>query len=313
MKYKIEDERNLIRIDKYLIDKLDASRSNVQDMIKQKLVLVNNKEVKKNYVLKMNDEVEVLGNLKKETNVLPEKMDLDIIYEDDDVIVINKPSGMVVHPVNGHYSGTLVNGLLAHTNSLSGVNGSVRPGIVHRIDKETSGLLVVAKNDLAHQKLSEQFFDHSVERTYYAVVYGVPNPLEGIVSGNIGRSRFDRKKRALLKTGGKHAVTHYKTLDCFKHSASLVQCNLETGRTHQIRVHLSSIGCSLIGDKLYQQNHKTALKFPLEVRRFLDTFPRQALHAATLGFIHPRSGKKMLFQTDYPEDFKELLQVLHNM
>ena len=318
----VSPEQKGTRLDKFLSFFLEnihknypISRNQVQRLIKNGYVTCEETEISDcSFKIKEGDVYLVQIPEPEEAEPMPENIPLDIVFEDNDLLVVNKPAGMTVHPAPGAYHGTLVNALLYHCrNNLSGIGGVKRPGIVHRIDKETSGLLVVAKNDLAHQKLSEQFFDHSIERTYYAVVYGVPNPLEGIVSGNIGRSRFDRKKMALLKTGGKHAVTHYKTLDCFKHSASLVQCNLETGRTHQIRVHLSSIGCSLIGDKLYQQNHKTALKFPLEVRRFLDTFPRQALHAATLGFIHPRSGKKMLFQTDYPEDFKELLQVLHNM
>lgn len=298
MKYKIEDERNLIRIDKYLIDKLDASRSNVQDMIKQKLVLVNNKEVKKNYVLKMNDEVEVLGNLKKETNVLPEKMDLDIIYEDDDVIVINKPSGMVVHPANGHYSGTLVNGLLAHTNSLSGVNGSVRPGIVHRIDKDTSGLLVVAKNDKAHDSLANQLKDKTLSRIYIALVYGVINHDTGEIDAPISRDDNDRKKMA-IKEDGKDAITYFKVLERYK-NASLIECKLETGRTHQIRVHMKYINHPIVNDPVYSG------------RKLIDKDFGQMLHAKEISFIHPRTNKKMTFSCDVPERFKEIADIFKN-
>ncbi len=298
MKYKIEDERNLIRIDKYLIDKLDASRSNAQDMIKQKLVLVNNKEVKKNYVLKMNDEVEVLGNLKKETNVLPEKMDLDIIYEDDDVIVINKPSGMVVHPANGHYSGTLVNGLLAHTNSLSGVNGSVRPGIVHRIDKDTSGLLVVAKNDKAHDSLANQLKDKTLSRIYIALVYGVINHDTGEIDAPISRDDNDRKKMA-IKEDGKDAITYFKVLERYK-NASLIECKLETGRTHQIRVHMKYINHPIVNDPVYSG------------RKLIDKDFGQMLHAKEISFIHPRTNKKMTFSCDVPERFKEIVDIFKN-
>lgn len=242
-----------------------------------------------------------------------EKIPLEVVYEDNDLIVVNKPAGMTVHPAPGAHNGTLVNALLYHcSNNLSGIGGVKRPGIVHRIDKETSGLLVVAKNDYSHQKLSEQFFNHSIERTYFAVVYAVPNPLHGTISGNIGRSHFDRKKMALLENGGKHAVTHYKTLKTFNNYAALVQCNLETGRTHQIRVHMSSIGNALIGDKLYVKNHKSGMKIPPQLRSYLNEFPRQALHAASLGFVHPRTGKELNFSCDLPNDFKALISQLNN-
>lgn len=242
-----------------------------------------------------------------------EEIELDIVYEDNDLIVINKPAGMTVHPAAGAHEHTLVNALLFHCqDSLSSIGGVKRPGIVHRIDRYTSGLLVVAKNDLAHQKLSEQFSKHSIDRTYYALVYTHPTPLNGTIEGNIARSRFDRKKMALTKTGGKTAVTHYKTLKTFGSFASLVECRLETGRTHQIRVHMSSIGCNLIGDQVYLKNHKTALKIPAEIRSDILNFPRQALHAASLGFIHPRTGEKLFFTSDFPADFQQLLDKLNN-
>lgn len=298
MKYKIEDENDLIRIDKYLIDKLEVSRSNAQEMVKQKLILVNNKEVKKNYILKMNDVVEVLGELKKETSVLPEKMDLDIIYEDDDVMVINKPSGMVVHPANGHYGGTLVNGLLAHTKSLSDVNGSIRPGIVHRIDKDTSGLLVVAKNDKVHEALAKQLKDKTLSRIYVALVYGVINHDTGTIDAPIARDDSDRKKMT-VKEGGKEAITHFKVLERYK-SASLIECKLETGRTHQIRVHFKYINHPIVNDPVYSK------------RKLIDKDFGQMLHAKEISFIHPKTNKRMTFSCDEPKHFKEIVDMFKN-
>lgn len=242
-----------------------------------------------------------------------EDIPLDVVYEDEDLIVVNKPAGMTVHPAPGAYSGTLVNALLFHCRGgLSGIGGVKRPGIVHRIDKDTSGLIVAAKNDLAHRGLCEQFFVHSIERTYFAVVYGLPNPLQGRIEANIGRSPYDRKKMAVVQTGGKTAATNYKTVQNFNGSAALVQCNLETGRTHQIRVHMASIGCNLIGDKLYEKSKKTSLKFSSTGQKaYVNAFPRQALHATTLGFVHPRSGERLCFSSEFPADFAELIDVLN--
>lgn len=242
-----------------------------------------------------------------------EDIPLDVVYEDEDLIVVNKPAGMTVHPAPGAYSGTLVNALLFHCRGgLSGIGGVKRPGIVHRIDKDTSGLIVAAKNDLAHRGLCEQFFVHSIERTYFAVVYGLPNPLQGRIEANIGRSPYDRKKMAVVQTGGKTAATNYKTVQNFNGSAALVQCNLETGRTHQIRVHMASIGCNLIGDKLYEKSKKTSLKFSSAGQKaYVNAFPRQALHATTLGFVHPRSGERLCFSSEFPADFAELIDVLN--
>lgn len=311
-----------LRLDKFLSEMFAAnenlcrlSRSQVQRLIKNGCVLCEDTEISDcAFKIRVGDVFQVEIPAPEEAEPQAENIPLDVIYEDSDLIVVNKPAGMTVHPAPGAYSGTLVNALLYHCrDNLSGIGGVKRPGIVHRIDKETSGLLVAAKNDLAHQHLSAQFFNHSIERTYFAMVYGLPNPLTGTIEGNIGRSKFDRKKMALLESGGKHAVTHYETLETFRTFASLVQCRLETGRTHQIRVHMSSIGCSLIGDKVYTKAHKSNLSIPAIVKPDILNFPRQALHAATLGFIHPRSGQKLQFHVAYPDDFQSLLNKLHNI
>lgn len=237
----------------------------------------------------------------------PENIPLDIYYEDDDLLVINKPAGLVVHPGAGNWTGTMVNALLYHCGeSLSGIGGVKRPGIVHRIDKDTSGLLVVAKNDFTHQGLSEQFSIHSIERIYQAFVWGMTNE-SGRIEGNIGRSSSNRQKMAIVKMGGKPAVTHYKRLAVYNGMlASHIQCILETGRTHQIRVHMSSIQHALIGDDLYGKPIKSAPDY-------LKHFPRQALHAGFLGFIHPRSKEKLEFEAPLPADLVELKTYLENL
>lgn len=234
-----------------------------------------------------------------------ENISLDILYEDDDVIVVNKPAGMVVHPGAGNYQGTLVNALLYHCkDSLSGIGGVLRPGIVHRIDKETSGILVVAKNDFAHVHLSEQFKKHTIERVYQAFVWGVVKQKEGVVSSLIGRSSSNRQKMAVVTVNGKHAVTHYECVDIYpKVPASLIKCVLETGRTHQIRVHMTSLGHSLIGDSVYGMVPKSA---PSQLR----FFQRQALHASFLGFIHPRTNQLLTFEVPLPKDMADLKVLL---
>ncbi len=311
--------QNGLRLDKFLLTALpqDAavSRNRIQFLIKNGFVTSEENEIADcAFKVKTGDSFCVEFPQPQDADPQPENIALNIVYEDDDLIVVNKPAGMTVHPAPGAYNGTLVNALLYHCrDNLSGIGGVKRPGIVHRIDKETSGLLVVAKNDFTHQGLSQQFFEHSIQRTYFAFTYAVPNPLSGKIVANIGRSKFDRKKMAILNNGGKYAATSYKTLQTFQNFAALVQCNLETGRTHQIRVHLSSIGCALIGDKVYRQNHKSALKIPQKIANTLNSFPRQALHAATLGFIHPRLQKFLQFQTDLPDDLNNLFQQLNNL
>ena len=275
-------EHKGLRLDKFLaLTVPDVSRSQVQRLIEQGMVSRDDDVLADNsYKVRPGDSYQIEIPPPEAAEPAPVDIPLEVVYEDEDLIVVNKPAGMTVHPAPGSFRGTLVNALLYHCrDNLSGVGGVKRPGIVHRIDKDTSGLLVAAKNDRAHRGLAEQFAEHSIERTYHAIVYGVPNPLNGRIEGNIGRSRFDRKKLALTESGGKPAATNYKTLKTCGLAAALVQCNLETGRTHLIRVHLASIGCNLIGDQLYVKNRKSCLdSLESEIKNYVTRFPRQALH-----------------------------------
>jgi 23S rRNA pseudouridine1911/1915/1917 synthase len=243
-----------------------------------------------------------------------EAIALAVVYEDDHLIVIDKPAGMVVHPAPGNRSATLVNALLHHCSlSLSGIGGVKRPGIVHRLDKDTSGLLVAAKTDAAHQGLAEQFAAHSLTRAYRAVCWGVPTPRQGEISGNIGRSPSNRKKMAVVPGGGKEALTRYRVLKSFGQVASLIECRLATGRTHQIRVHMTSIGHPLIGDPLYGRAMGRGKGLPPDLRAQLTNFPRQALHAFLLGFLHPITGETLLFESVIPKDFNDLTSSLESL
>lgn len=302
------------RLDKFLARAFpEISRSRLQKLITDGCLTCDDDTVADNsFKVRPGDVYQLYVPEAADAEPEAEDIPLEIFYEDDDLLVVNKPAGMTVHPAPGARNGTLVNALLWHCRgNLSGIGGVKRPGIVHRIDKDTSGLLVVAKNDLAHQGLCAQFFEHSIERTYYAVVYGLPNPLNGRIEANIGRSRFDRKKMAVTDIGGKMAATNYKTLENFNGAVALVQCNLETGRTHQIRVHMASIGCNLVGDQLYVKSKKTSIRgLDEETKAFVNAFPRQALHAASLGFVHPRSGEKLEFSCGFPADFRLLLDKL---
>ena len=302
------------RMDKFLAANIaGVSRSQVQRLILQGCLSCDDEVIADNsFKVRIGDVYQLEIPAPDEAEPRPEDIPLDVVYEDDDLIVVNKPAGMTVHPAPGSLSGTLVNALLFHCRGgLSGIGGVKRPGIVHRIDKDTSGLIVAAKNDLAHRGLCEQFFVHSIERTYFAVVYGLPNPAQGRIEASIGRSPYDRKKMAVVQSGGKTAATNYKTIQNFEGAAALVRCNLETGRTHQIRVHMASIGCNLVGDKLYEKAKKTSLKFSSpDKKAYVNAFPRQALHATTLGFIHPRSGEKLSFSSEFPADMAELIEVL---
>lgn len=310
---EVAPAENNMRLDKFLALKLpEISRARLQKLVIGGYVALDETLLIDNaHKVKTGDTYVVTIPPAEEAEPTPENIALDIVYEDADLLVVNKPAGMTVHPAAGAWHGTLVNALLYHcADDLSGIGGVKRPGIVHRIDKDTSGLLVVAKNDFAHQALSEQFAAHSIERTYYALVYGVPNPLNGTIVGNIGRSSFDRKKMAIVESGGKPAVTHYQTRQIFGHAAALLQCNLETGRTHQIRVHLSSKGHALIGDQVYVKNKKSEIMLPADLKTAVNNFPRQALHAKSLGFIHPRTGQQMQFDSTLPDDMQNLLSHL---
>lgn len=236
---------------------------------------------------------------------------LDVVYEDNDLLVLNKPAGLVVHPAAGHYDGTLVNALLAHCgDSLSGIGGVARPGIVHRLDKDTSGLMVVAKNDRTHQALTAQFADRSLSRTYQALVWGLPNPIAGEIEGAIGRHPRSRQKMAIVPRGGKEALTYYKVLQPFGTLACLVECKLATGRTHQIRVHMAHVGNPVVGDPLYGTRRRAPKAAEKGLSALMEGFGRQALHAGAIRFIHPRSGKELHFECPLPADMQKLLDAI---
>lgn len=287
------------RIDVFLAENMeDLSRSGVQKLIDEGMITLNGGKTKANYKLREKDVIDVTVPEVKEVEILPEDIPLDILYEDTDVIVVNKPQGMVVHPAPGHTSGTLVNALMFHCgDDLSGINGEKRPGIVHRIDKDTSGVLMIAKNDMAHQSLAAQLAEHSITRKYNAVVYNGFNEDEGTVNEPIGRNPQDRKKMAVTQKHSRHAVTHYRVIERME-KFTLIEAQLETGRTHQIRVHMTYIGHPLLGDPVYGPK-----KQPINLEG-------QALHARVLGFIHPRTGEYMEFEAPLPPHFEALLERL---
>lgn len=298
MEHTILEEQAGERIDKVLstLNK-EWSRTQAQAWIKEGHVLVNEEQIKTNYKCSFNDRIVIMIPEPEELDVVPENMDLEIYYEDQDVLVVNKPKGMVVHPAPGHLTGTLVNGLMAHCKDLSGINGVMRPGIVHRIDKDTSGLLMVAKNDLAHESLVNQLVEKTVTRKYRAIVHGVIPHDYGTIEAPIARDQKDRQSMAVTDNG-KHAVTHFHVLDRFT-NFTFVECQLETGRTHQIRVHMKYIGYPLAGDPKYGP------------RKTLD-IGGQALHAGILGFVHPRSGEYMEFEAPLPHDFQQIVDQMKN-
>jgi 23S rRNA pseudouridine1911/1915/1917 synthase len=288
------------RIDVFLSEKIeDMSRSRIQKLIEDNKIKVNAKEIKSNYKIKNGDEITVEVPKPIMLQIQAEDIDIDILYEDDDIVVVNKPQGMVVHPAAGNYTGTLVNALLKKCRTLSSINGVIRPGIVHRIDKDTSGVLVVAKNDYAHQHLAEQIKEHTVKRVYIALTEGVIKQDQGTIDKPIGRHPIHRKKMAVIENG-KRAVTHFKVLERYKEN-TLVEARLETGRTHQIRVHMAYIGYPLVGDPVYGFKKQ---KFNLK---------GQALHAMVLGFIHPRTGEYMEFSSPLPDYFQNLIEKLRRM
>ena len=289
------------RVDKFISEQIEnVSRSYVQQLIRESKILVNGAACKSNYKCKPNDKIEVFFEEAEELEVVAEDIPLDIVYEDDSIVIVNKPKNMVVHPAAGHYNGTLVNALLYHCkDSLSSINGVIRPGIVHRIDRNTTGLLVVCKNDKAHKFIAEQLKEHSITRKYHAICYGVFKEPEGTVNAPIGRHAIDRKKMAINSKNGRDAITHYRVIKTLNHQYSYIECTLETGRTHQIRVHMSSIGHPLLGDDVYGPKNPK-----------IKDLCGQTLHAKTLGFIHPETGKYVEFDSELPDYFKELLEKL---
>lgn len=299
IKIRIIEEQAGKRVDKVLTQVLtDLSRTQIQQLMQGGHVSIDDKVLKASYKVEEGDEIHVHIPEPESSDVLPENIPLDIVYEDEDVIVVNKPTGMIVHPSAGIYSGTLVNALLYHCHDLSGINGVMRPGIVHRIDKETSGLLMVAKNDKAHQSLSEQLQQHTVTRRYFALVHGLIPHEFGRIEAPIGRDPHDRQKMTCTDKNAKDAITNFKVIERFA-DMSLVECRLETGRTHQIRVHMQYIGYPVYGDPQYG------------LRRD-DTTHGQYLHAKILGFIHPRTGEEMYFESDLPDYFEEKITELRN-
>jgi len=296
--YEVRQDDEFKRIDKLLTEVItDASRSQIQGWLKDKLVEVDGEAVKSNYKVQQGETITWSIPEPEPLEAAPENIDIDIVYEDEDVVVVNKAAGMVVHPSAGHSGGTLVNALLYHCKGLSGINGVERPGIVHRIDKDTSGLLVVAKNDKAHQSLAEQLSNKTVERKYKAIVHGLISHEYGTIDAPIGRDTKDRQRMAVVENG-REAVTHFRVLDHYE-DFTLVECTLETGRTHQIRVHMKYISHPLVGDPKYGPRKTWGLK-------------GQALHAKSLGFEHPRTGEWLKFEAEPPEDFTDMITFLKN-
>ena len=294
IRIEVENLEKNERIDKYLSSKLDDnfSRAKIQKLIDEELILVNDKVIKSSYKVS-NGDVILITDKEEDMSVKPEKMDIDIVYEDDDVMVINKKSGVVVHPAPGNYSGTLVNGLMYLSKDLSHVNGEFRPGIVHRIDKDTSGLLIVAKNDKAHRILAEELKEKKIKRKYIALVSGVINHDVGEIDAPIGRDTSDRKKMCVTSTNSKDAITHFRVLERYK-NASLIECELETGRTHQIRVHMKYINHPVINDPVYGKNNHGEFG--------------QLLHAKEITFTHPTTKEVMTFSCEVPEEFNKILE-----
>ncbi|WP_296701046.1 RluA family pseudouridine synthase [Algoriphagus sp.] len=312
----IDKGQTPIRIDKFLSEKIaNATRNKVQQAIDAGSILVNGNPTKANYKIKPLDDIKVmLAKPPKETEVYSENIPLDIIYEDQYLLIVNKPPGMVVHPAHGNWSGTLVNGLVYYFENLPEMKGnSGRPGLVHRIDKDTSGLLVIAKTEETMTDLAGQFFHHTIDRTYLALIWGEPEEDQGTIIGNVGRSVKNRKVMDVFPEGdqGKHAVTHWKVLKRLRY-VSLIQCNLETGRTHQIRAHMKYLGHPLFNDAMYGgdkvRKGTQFSKYKTFVQNCFDLMPRQALHAMSLGFVHPATKERVYFEASLPEDFQSVLE-----
>ena len=302
LQYEVTAEEDGLRLDQYIAGRcMDLSRSYIQKLIKESRVTINkNIQTKTKTAIQESDIVNVSLPDPKELEIKPQDIPLDILYEDNDVLVVNKPKGMVVHPAPGHYEDTLVNAVLYHCrDNLSGINGVLRPGIVHRIDKDTTGALIVCKNDRAHQKIADQLRAHTITRSYRAIVYNNFSEDEGMINAPIGRHPTNRKKRMVTEKNSKEAITHYKVLDHLNHKFNYIECRLETGRTHQIRVHMSHIGHPLLGDEVYGP-----------VNSKFKNLQGQTLHAATLGFIHPTTEEYMEFSAPLPDYFEKLLKTL---
>ncbi len=314
--YSVDPKQHPLRIDKFLADRmLNASRNKIQLAATAGNILVNGQSVKPNYKVKPGDEISiVMAYPPRVIEIIPENIPLDILHEDDDLVVINKQAGMVVHPGYGNYTGTLVNALAYHLKDLpSFENGDVRPGLVHRLDKNTSGIMVVAKTELALNHLANQFFNRTIKRTYHALAWGDLKEAEGTITGHIGRSLKDRKKMTVFPEGehGKHAVTHYKVIERLGY-VNLIECRLETGRTHQIRAHMQYIKHPVFNDETYGGDKilrgTTFTKYKQFVKNCFEIMPRHALHAKSLGFVHPGSGKEMFFDSRLPGDMGTVLE-----
>jgi 23S rRNA pseudouridine1911/1915/1917 synthase len=319
-RFIVEKGHSSVRVDKFLFNRMpNVSRNRLQNACEAGNILVNGKEVKSSYKVKPLDQIQiVLPEPVREKELIPQDIPLNIVYEDADIVIINKQAGLVVHPAFGNYSGTLMNGLLFHFQKLPVMKGNLdRPGLVHRIDKNTSGLLVIARTDIAMNHLAKEFFDRTIERKYIALVWGDFKEDEGTITGNVGRNLKDRKIMDVFPGGehGKHAVTHYKVIERFGY-VTLIECKLETGRTHQIRVHMKYAGHPLFNDETYGGNRilkgTTFTKYKQFIENCFDILPRHALHAKTLGFIHPTSGKNVFFDSSLPDDLKGLLEKWRN-
>ncbi len=320
MKFLVKEKDGVKRLDIFLSEKIEhLTRSNIKKIIESNNVKINKKIANSSSKkVKANDEVIIEFLIKNLDKLLPNKIKLDIRFEDKDILIINKPKGMVVHPGAGNYKNTLANALIyKYKNKLSNINGELRPGIVHRIDKETSGLLVIAKNNLSHSKLGKQFSDHSIKRKYLCLVWGVIRPLEGRIETLISRNKKNRQLMMVSDFNGKKAITNYKTIKVFNikdiPKISLIECELETGRTHQIRVHMKYKSASLLGDNQYGKKNMKFKKINKDFFEKLSVLNGQALHAKSLGFIHPSKNKWVNFESELPNDFKKLLNLLKNL
>jgi 23S rRNA pseudouridine1911/1915/1917 synthase len=319
-RFKVDPGQAMIRIDKFLFTRMEnTSRTRIQNAANAGNILVNNYPVKPSYRIKPDDVVQiVLPNPPREIELIPENIPINIVYEDEDVVVVNKEAGMVVHPGYGNYRGTLVNALMWHFKDLPLFStGELRPGLVHRIDKDTSGILVIAKNELSLNRLSKQFFDHTTDRKYIALVWGTPEPESGMITGNVGRSIRDRKVMQVFPDGsqGKTAITHYRVVEDLGY-ISMIECKLETGRTHQIRVHMSYIRHPLFNDEEYGGDKilkgTTFAKYQQFVKNCFSILPRQALHAKSLAFDHPVTRKRLSFDSELPDDMKQVIEKWRN-